>query len=105
MCGIGGIFNFGEHQKINRKQINLLSESLSRRGPDSSGEWISNCGKINFVHRRLSIIDTAERSNQPMVSEDSKVIIIFNGEIYNYLELKKDLEKNINFIPLEILKL
>jgi asparagine synthase (glutamine-hydrolysing) len=97
MCGIGGIFNFGDHQKITTKQIDLLSESLSRRGPDSSGKWISNCGKINFVHRRLSIIDTAERSNQPMLSEDSKVIIIFNGEIYNYLELKKDLEKKYKF--------
>jgi asparagine synthase (glutamine-hydrolysing) len=97
MCGIGGIFNFGGHQKTSKETINLLSESLARRGPDSSGEWVSNCGKINFVHRRLSIIDTAQRSNQPMLSKDSKIIIIFNGEIYNYLELKKDLEKKYKF--------
>ena len=97
MCGIGGILNFSGQQIITKEHINILSSSLAKRGPDFSGKWVSDCNKINFVHRRLTIIDTSKKSNQPMLSDDLKIIIVFNGEIYNYLELKKNLEKKYKF--------
>ena len=61
------------------------------RGPDSSGEWLSEDNKVVFAHRRLAIIDLVRSSDQPMVSLDGTMAIVFNGEIYNYKELRKEL--------------
>jgi asparagine synthase (glutamine-hydrolysing) len=89
MCGINGIF---AGNKLNDKTVNeqllLMNDLISHRGPDASGVYFSNGHGIG--HTRLSIIDLAEISNQPMLLDD-EYIISYNGEIYNYLELKAEL--------------
>ncbi|MGQ9721973.1 MAG: asparagine synthase (glutamine-hydrolyzing) [Candidatus Jordarchaeum sp.] len=90
MCGIAGIFN--PNGKIHENSLQILREMgdvLSHRGPDDYGEYRSpSCG---LVFRRLSIIDL-ERGHQPMLSASRSSVIVFNGEIYNFKELRKDLE-------------
>jgi asparagine synthase (glutamine-hydrolysing) len=85
MCGISGIFNF-EKTAINRVALESMTNILAHRGPDGQGIWIN--GNIGFGHRRLAIIDLSEEANQPMHSADGKFTITFNGEIYNYKELR-----------------
>ena len=89
MCGI--LFQFSKN-KVNEK---LFKKSLllqKHRGPDHTGITKVNDNLI-FGHVRLSIIDLPERSNQPMISSDTSNIIIFNGEIYNYIEIKNNLKQ------------
>jgi asparagine synthase (glutamine-hydrolysing) len=88
MCGIYGTFNISIEQPLFLSQLN----KMTHRGPDGFGIWQSPDQKVNLGHRRLAIIDTATRSNQPM-HFDNRFVIVFNGEIYNYLEIKKELEK------------
>ena len=91
MCGIYGEFPFDK--KINPS---LLINALSHRGPDDNGYLNFNEGI--FVHTRLSVIDLSQNAKQPMSSKCGRYHIIFNGEIYNFLELKKDLiKKGYNF--------
>ena len=90
MCGIGGIVNTN-NSKIDPNIIKNIKDSLEHRGPDNSSVkhiTESNC----FIHTRLSIIDLNDRSNQPFQSEDGRFTLVFNGEIYNYKEIRKDLE-------------
>jgi asparagine synthase (glutamine-hydrolysing) len=86
MCGING-FNF-----VDRRLIKKMNDSIKHRGPDSEGILCNN--GISLGHRRLAIIDLSKKGNQPMIYEHKKkkAIIVFNGEIYNFLELKKELE-------------
>jgi asparagine synthase (glutamine-hydrolysing) len=93
MCGIGGILNLDPGKRINISNLNLISEKISNRGPDDSGIWINNNNQIGLVHRRLSILDLSNNGAQPMKDYDNSNIIVFNGEIYNYLELRKGLIK------------
>lgn len=90
MCGITGIFNL-DSKAINQDILNKMTSSLSHRGPDDEGLYIS--GKIGLGHRRLSIIDLSSRGHQPMSNEDGSIWITYNGEIYNHLVLRKQLEK------------
>lgn len=89
MCGIIGIV----HKKLNVKEQCLIEgrDSMIHRGPDSSGIWISEDKKIGFGHRRLSIIDLSDSGHQPMVSSNQNLVITFNGEIYNYIQLREQL--------------
>ena len=87
MCGIVGIYG---------GDIGLIDSacsSLSHRGPDDSGIYLDHKNKVALGHQRLSIIDLSDLGHQPMFSEDNKFIIVFNGEIYNFIELKDDLIK------------
>ena len=63
---------------------------MRNRGPDGKGEWYSSTHRMGLAHRRLSIIDLDERATQPMVSEDGRYVISFNGEIYNFKQLAED---------------
>lgn len=90
MCGIAGIIKKNSG-KVNREEIQMMNDVMSHRGPDAEGVYINN--SIGFGHRRLSIVDLSESGNQPMFSHDRKYISVFNGEIYNYLELKEYLKK------------
>ena len=91
MCGIVGIYNSLSPEK-NRPDVSMMTEALFRRGPDAGGVQCLN--NTIFGHRRLSIIDLDPRSNQPMFSADKSCMITFNGEIYNYREIKETLQKS-----------
>jgi len=88
MCGIAGIVAKGG---VELQSLKKMSDSISHRGPDGEGQWINENRTAGLAHRRLSIIDLSSAGSQPMFSADNKYAIIFNGEIYNYLELKEAL--------------
>ena len=96
MCGIAGIVNF-DQSKINPELANGIKKSLEHRGPDFSKiDYINE--NVALIHTRLSIIDLDQRSNQPMYSKDDRFSIVFNGEIYNFREIRKTLEdKGVRF--------
>lgn len=89
MCGIAGIFNFRTQESVSSRLLKAMTDSLVHRGPDDAGHYVSN--EIGLGHRRLSIIDLAS-GQQPMTNEDRTVWVVFNGEIYNFLELHRFLE-------------
>ena len=90
MCGIGGIVSIN-NSVIDQKISDDIKNSLNHRGPDHS--LIKNINpNCTFVHSRLAIIDLNPRSNQPLSSDDYKYHIVFNGEIYNYKELRSELK-------------
>jgi asparagine synthase (glutamine-hydrolysing) len=92
MCGIAGIIGTNSNKRV-QEMLSLLKH----RGPDATGIWKSN-RELSLGHVRLSINDLSEAGNQPMFSEDRSVVLVANGEIYNYLELRKELEsKGIKF--------
>src|SRR5215472_4572867 len=94
MCGIAGIYAFHyAANAVDRSELRRIRDHMAARGPDDVGEWYSQDGRVGFGHRRLTIIDLSERGAQPMVSADGKLVITFNGEIYNYRELRRALEK------------
>jgi len=96
MCGIAGIYNYKTDQTVSSYSIVSMCDVITYRGPDGFGYHYD--GSLGLGHRRLTIIDTHERSNQPMLSDDNKTSICFNGEIYNYIELKETLkESGVNF--------
>ena len=89
MCGIAGIFKL-DNSKVERPQLKLMADSLYHRGPDGDGFWINANQDVGFGHRRLSILDLSSAGEQPMHFRD-RYTITFNGEIYNYLEIKERL--------------
>ncbi len=89
MCGIVGIFDIREKREINRELLSRMNESQYHRGPDEGGLHIE--AGLGFGHRRLSIIDLSS-GQQPMISRDNNTVLTFNGEIYNFLDLRKELE-------------
>ncbi|HXH37186.1 MAG TPA: asparagine synthetase B, partial [Thermoanaerobaculia bacterium] len=66
---------------------------MRARGPDAAGKWLAADRRVGFGHRRLSIIDVSDRANQPMLSREGDMVLTFNGEIYNYGELRGELER------------
>lgn len=91
MCGIFGIFNLAGSQKfIDGNLVKESSLQMQHRGPDAYGQW-GLSGKIELAHLRLSIIDVRPESNQPFFSDDKNYALVFNGEIFNYLELRNEL--------------
>jgi asparagine synthase (glutamine-hydrolysing) len=91
MCGINGIVSFGAGAPpVDVDELMRTHEAMRSRGPDAAGLWLSPDGRVGFGHRRLSIIDVSDRANQPMVSREGDVVLTFNGEIYNYKELRGD---------------
>lgn len=91
MCGIAGIFNINrELYPDMSRHLKVMEKLQSHRGPDGTGLWVNEHQYIGFAHQRLSIIDLSEEGNQPM-SDDSGNWIVFNGEIYNFLELRKEI--------------
>jgi asparagine synthase (glutamine-hydrolysing) len=91
MCGIAGIIKFNSTVRV--EEVKNMTDSIRHRGPDGEGCWISSNGKAGLGHRRLSIIDLSDAGAQPMLSADNRFSIVFNGEIYNYIEIKKQLIK------------
>ena len=94
MCGILGIWSRNRDLKELDLEIKKMSSLLTHRGPDNEGFWIEEQSSFILSHQRLSIIDLSFDGNQPMESGSGRYIISFNGEIYNYQNLKFELEKN-----------
>jgi asparagine synthase (glutamine-hydrolysing) len=88
MCGIAGILHHDQTRRIDRDTLRRMTRALSHRGPDGEGYYED--GNIGLGHRRLAIIDLTT-GHQPMYSRDGDVVVVFNGEIYNYVELKEEL--------------
>lgn len=94
MCGIFGLYN---HSGFNINLIQKALKKISHRGPDKSSLWQDQKKKIVLGHNRLSIIDLSEKGSQPMFDESTNLVIVFNGEIYNYKDLKAKLSKKYTF--------
>src|SRR6516164_1262328 len=93
MCGIAGIYAYHYAANVvDRGELWRIRDHMVARGPDGVGEWYSPNERVGFGHRRLSIIDLSERGAQPMRSADGKLVVTFNGEIYNYRQLRTLLE-------------
>lgn len=95
MCGITGYITL--KSKIQQSVIESMTDTLAHRGPDGKGSYISENGHFALGHRRLSFLDLSDHGQQPMKSESDATFITFNGEIYNYLELKEELSISYNF--------
>ena len=99
MCGISGFINFSKNigsDDLNKYGLKM-SLCLKKRGPDSFGVWSDSMDCIALSHRRLSILDLSKNANQPMTSKNKRYKIVFNGEIYNFIEIKKELQNKVNF--------
>jgi asparagine synthase (glutamine-hydrolysing) len=93
MCGIAGIYAYrATARSVDHEELVRMRDHMAARGPDGSGDWYSLDGRIGFGHRRLSIIDLSSRGAQPMQTADGRLVITFNGEIYNYRALRSRLE-------------
>ncbi|MCC6212803.1 MAG: asparagine synthase (glutamine-hydrolyzing) [Burkholderiales bacterium] len=93
MCGINGIFAYADAARpVDEAELLRTREHMAKRGPDGAGLWISPDRKVGLAHRRLAIIDLAESGAQPMATADGRLTITYNGEIYNYRELRRELE-------------
>lgn len=92
MCGIAGIYKFtGEPVLVS--ELKNMTDAIIHRGPDGEGQWVNVKANVGFGHRRLSIIDLTENGKQPMHYANGRYTITFNGEIYNYIEIKDTLLK------------
>lgn len=91
MCGIAGIYY--KNRKADIATLKKMGDVLAHRGPDNEAVWICESGQVGFSHRRLSIIDLSENGNQPMHYQE-RYTIVYNGEIYNYIELREELVKH-----------
>src|SRR3954465_939801 len=89
MCGIAGKFNFNPQQPVGRERLAAMTGVIAHRGPDADGYYVGD--GIGLGHRRLSIIDLST-GDQPLSNEDGTIWTVFNGEIYNFAEVRKELE-------------
>src|SRR5690348_6122596 len=91
MCGIAGMLHFEASRTADAALLERMCAALRHRGPDDHGLYVR--GPVGLGHRRLSIIDLSTAGHQPMSNDDGSVWIVFNGEIYNFLELRRRLEQ------------
>ena len=87
MCGIAGLLGRADEALVRR-----MAGALEHRGPDSDGFWIDAEAGVTLGHRRLAVIDLSEQGRQPMVSPSGRYVLVFNGELYNYREVRADLQ-------------
>ena len=103
MCGFIAIIS--PSLPIQDRMLSHLRDKLIHRGPDAGNNWISASKRIGMGHRRLSILDKSSAANQPMVGFDNASTLVFNGEIYNFIELREELKKKVsNSVPRAIAK-
>jgi len=96
MCGITGVYHFNNDEKTTKETVDKMRDTLAHRGPDGKGTFVSKDKKVGLGHRRLSIIDLSEKGAQPMTDEKEEIQIVYNGEVYNFKEIRKDL-KNLGY--------
>jgi asparagine synthase (glutamine-hydrolysing) len=93
VCGIAAIFAYSEEAPpVQGEELLRIRDAMTARGPDGEGLWLSRDGRVGLAHRRLAIIDLSNAGAQPMANEAGDLILVFNGEIYNYQELRARLE-------------
>ena len=97
MCGIAGIFDL-KSRPVDEWRVKSMVESMAHRGPNGQGTYFEDA--VALGHRRLSIFDLTKAGNQPMVSPDKNYVITFNGEIYNWPEIRKKLRTKTGFLKL-----
>jgi len=90
MCGIAGVLHF-DATEVDKARLIQMRDILQHRGPDDTGLWID--GQVGLAHRRLSIIDLSAAGHQPFFSPDESLVMVYNGELYNYMALKTELEQ------------
>jgi len=90
MCGICGVMHFSG-ERVEPGTLRAMTDAISHRGPDGEGVYVG--GPIGLGHRRLAIIDLSEAGAQPMHSADGRYSITYNGEVYNFKELRRELEE------------
>ena len=89
MCGIAGVLSL-RGEAVSPVTLQSMTDAIAHRGPDGEGHWIE--GGVGFGHRRLAIIDLSPLAHQPMMSRDNRYVLSYNGEIYNFRELRTELE-------------
>src|SRR5690349_3165208 len=94
MCGIAGFLVPGGLDQSASAALTEMMSAIQHRGPDDKGTWVDAASGIALGHRRLSIIDLSPGGRQPMVSRSGRYIIVFNGEFYNYRDVRKRLQDN-----------
>lgn len=92
MCGVAGFLAFGKNRP-GKELLLRMGEPMAPRGPDASGVWLSGDGRVGLSHRRLSILDLSEAGAQPMAGSDGLSVLSYNGEVFNYREIRKELTK------------
>jgi len=94
MCGIAGFINFGVVREDPSTRLVAMLKPIHHRGPDDGGVWLDEQHGVALGHRRLSILDLSPAGHQPMRSACGRFVVVFNGEIYNHLELRENLESS-----------
>ena len=97
MCGICGDLRFAQARPVLPERVAAMRENLEHRGPDDAGMFVSQDGRLALGFRRLRIIDLSSNASQPMGNEDGAIRLVFNGEIYNYRDLRRQLESRHEF--------
>jgi len=93
MCGISGVLAFkNSNFQVTAEYLVRMRETMVHRGPDGAGMWISPDRRVGVSNRRLSIIDLSDAAAQPMSNGDGSLQMVFNGEIYNHAEIRRELE-------------
>src|SRR5262249_6821392 len=93
MCGLAGYLTLKPPEAVvMRAVVRQMASRLAHRGPDGHGEWVDADSGVALGHRRLAIIDVSPQGHQPMVSHSGRFVMAYNGEIYNYRELRQELE-------------
>jgi asparagine synthase (glutamine-hydrolysing) len=93
MCGFAGLMG-GNHSSCDiAKTLMLMGDTIAHRGPDDYGTWFDSDALVGLVHRRLSVVDLSPAGHQPMVSPSERFVIVFNGEIYNHLEIRRTIQE------------
>jgi asparagine synthase (glutamine-hydrolysing) len=92
MCGIAGLLVYGDAEPVRKEELLGLRDAQRHRGPDDEGLWIADDGRTGLGHRRLTIVDLSPLGHQPMATEDGRLRVVYNGEIYNFRALRSELE-------------
>src|SRR5262249_50980447 len=92
MCGIAGFLTRTSLGPAAFGCVKGMARTLAHRGPDSEGTWVDLSAGVALGHRRLAIVDLTPAGNQPMISAHGRYVIVFNGEIYNFIDLRRELE-------------
>ena len=96
MCGIAGLIRAHSdlHGDVLAARAACMGDAIAHRGPDDSGVWVDAVAGVGLAHRRLSVIDLSAHGHQPMLSASQRYVIVYNGEIYNYAEVRRELESS-----------